>query len=248
MVSQIIIDAKWEGDIKLGDSLINYLKENKISSIALFASVQFTNLDRVKEQLKDLNIEINITKAKRTSAPLQILGCDAYHDSFEEPIIDQSDAILYIGDGLFHPKALLLSQIKQKIIKPVLIWDPMIKKFSQLTKDDIEEQLKRKIRNLKLFINAQTIGIFVTIKPGQQYFNSAKRLKESLEEQGKKAYIFIDDRLDLNEFTNYPFIEAWVNTACPRIGTDDILNTEKSLINIREASDPAKELEELQGN
>jgi 2-(3-amino-3-carboxypropyl)histidine synthase len=245
MTEQLIIDAKWDEEIELGDALITHLKEKNIKSIALFASVQFTRLNTAKEQLKNLGIEINITKAKRTSAPLQILGCDAYHDSFEEPIIQDSQAILYIGDGLFHPKALLLSQIKQKEIKPVLIWDPMIRKFSQLTEEDIKPQINRKIRNLKMYINAKTIGIFVTIKPGQQYFNSAKRLKEHLEKENKKAYIFIDDRLSLQEFENYPFIDAWVNTACPRIGTDDIMNTEKPLINIREAGNPTKELDEL---
>ena len=245
MTNQLIIDAKWQGEIKLGDKLIVYLKENKISSLALFASVQFTNIDEVKKQLKELDIKINITKAKRTSSPMQILGCDAYHDSFQEPIIEESDAILYLGDGLFHPKALLLAQIKQKEIKDILIWDPMIRKFSILTEEDIRPQIKRKIRNLKLYINARTIGIFVTIKPGQQYFNSSKKLKESLEKQGKKAYIFVDDTLKLNEFENYPFIDAWVNTACPRIGTDDIMHTEKALINLREAGNPTKDLEEL---
>ena len=121
-----------------------------------------------------------------------------------------------------------------------------MQKFSTLTKSDIEDQIKKKIRNLKMFINAQTIGIFVTIKPGQQYLNSAKELKQQLENQNKKAYIFIDDSLNINEFENFTFIDAWVNTACPRIGTDDILNTEKPLINIREATNPTKELEELE--
>tara|TARA_Y100000310_G_C20668035_1_gene808705 strand:+ start:925 stop:1665 length:741 start_codon:yes stop_codon:yes gene_type:complete len=245
MTTQLIIDARWNEEIELGEALINHLKENKISTLALFTSVQFTKLDKAKSQLKDLGIKINTTKAKRTSSNTQILGCDAYHDSFEEPIIQNSDTTLYIGDGLFHPKALLLSQIKQKEIKPVLIWDPMIKKFSILNKDNIEPQVKKKIRNLKMFINSNTIGIFVTIKPGQQYFNAAKHLKQHLESQGKKAYIFIDDHLNLKELENYPFIECWINTACPRIGTDDILNTDKPLINIKEASNPTKELEEL---
>tara|TARA_Y100000310_G_scaffold338619_1_gene428747 strand:+ start:1033 stop:1776 length:744 start_codon:yes stop_codon:yes gene_type:complete len=246
MAEQLIIDTKWKGDIKLGEPLIDHLKNNNITSLAIFTSIQFTNLEKVKEQLLNLNIQVKTTKAKRTSSKEQILGCDIYHDSFEEQIIQESDAILYIGDGLFHPKALLLSQIKQKQIKPILIWDPVMQKFSTLTKSDIEDQIKKKIRNLKMFINAQTIGIFVTIKPGQQYLNSAKELKQQLENQNKKAYIFIDDSLNINEFENFTFIDAWVNTACPRIGTDDILNTEKPLINIREATNPTKELEELE--
>ena len=111
MAEQLIIDTKWKGDIKLGEPLIDHLKNNNITSLAIFTSIQFTNLEKVKEQLLNLNIQVKTTKAKRTSSKEQILGCDIYHDSFEEQIIQESDAILYIGDGLFHPKALLLSQI-----------------------------------------------------------------------------------------------------------------------------------------
>jgi len=75
---------------------------------------------------------------------------------------------------------------------------------------------------------------------------TAKRLKEFLEKQGKKAYIFIDNNLDLRHLENYPFIDSWVNTACPRIGTDDIVNIKQPLINIKEAGNPVKALEELE--
>ena len=97
-----------------------------------------------------------------------------------------------------------------------------------------------------MFINAQTLGILITIKPGQQYLNTAKNLKEKLEKENKKAYIFIDDTLNLNQLENYPFIDCWINTACPRIGQDDIVNIEQPMINLREANNPIKALEELE--
>ena len=110
----------------------------------------------------------------------------------------------------------------------------------------MEKELQRAKRNLKLFLNAERIGILVTIKPGQQYFLAAKKLKQDLESKGKKAYIFIDDTLDPSHYENYPFIEAWVNTACPRIGTDDITNFPQAMINLRDALDPIKALENLE--
>ncbi len=246
MTQIIFIDAKWQGEINLTKELENYFKKNKINSIALFASIQFTNLDNFIKQIEKLGIKANITKAKRTNIPLQILGCDCYENSFKENIIKNSDAVLYIGDGLFHPKALLLSQIKSKNIKPVIIFDPIANQIKEINKKDIERQIQKIKRNLKLFINSKTIGILVTIKPGQQYFSSAKKLKEKLEQENKRAYIFIDDIINLNQLENYPFIQSWVNTACPRIGTDDILNTEKPIINLREAMNSIKALEELE--
>lgn len=44
----------------------------------------------------------------------------------------------------------------------------------------------------------------------------------------KKFYIFIADTIDYNQLNDFPFIEAWVNTACPRIEEDfRMVNIEK---------------------
>ncbi len=247
MTQIVFIDSKYEGEIELSKKALDYLKNQKpkITSLALFASVQFTKIGKILDQLKSINIKTKITKAKRTNTPLQILGCDCYNDSFKDKIIEDSDAILYIGDGLFHPKALLLAQIKSKTIKPIIIWDPMLQKLSVLNKKDIQQQINKTKANIKRYINARKMGILVTIKPGQQYLNSALRLKSKIEQEGKKAFIFIDDTLDLRALENYPFIEAWVNTACPRIGTDDITTIRQPMINLREAFNPVKALEEI---
>ncbi|HLP80061.1 MAG TPA: diphthamide synthesis protein [Acidobacteriota bacterium] len=242
----VTIDSKWDHEIVLGDDLISYLKKNNIKSVALFASVQFLDVTTVQKQLKGLNIIWKTTKAKRTNADMQILGCDAYHDSFEVDIISQTDATLYIGDGMFHPKALLLSQIySKKELKPVVIWNPVLNEMQIITVQDIQAQIDGLLANLKRFIGSKTIGILVTVKPGQQYLNNALKLKDMLEKQGKKAYIFIDDDIQLFLLENYPFIDAWVNTACPRIGTDDHVTIRKPLINIREAYDPVAAIGKL---
>ena len=36
----------------------------------------------------------------------------------------------------------------------------------------------------------------------------------------KKSYIFIADTINESEFENFPFIECWVNTACPRFADE----------------------------
>jgi len=242
----LLMEARWEGEIKLTSQLKKYLEKKDPKSIAIFTSVQFLDLKNFIKQIEALGIKINTTKAKRTNADIQILGCDCYLDSFKEPIINESDMILYIGDGLFHPKALLLSQIKNTNIKPVVIFDPISNKIKEIDMKTIEKQLQHYKRNLKLYLNTNSIGILVTIKPGQQYFTLAKRLKERLEREGKKVYIFLDDTINLNALENYPFVKVWVNTACPRIGTDDIVNIEQPIINIKEAFNPIKALEELE--
>lgn len=241
----VCIDATWETEIVLGESFLAYLTEHKVKTLALFASVQFLELDTVKRQISELGITILQTKAKRTHVEGQILGCDAYHDSYSEPIIDESDLLVYIGDGMFHPKALLLAQMRTKQIKPVLIWNPVTEKIQVIGEADIIDQIKRLRANVMKYLHAKTIGLLVTVKPGQQYLKNALRIKEKLATEGKKAYIFIDDDLQINLLENYPFVDIWVNTACPRIGTDDITTIPVPLVNIRDIHDPYKTLDEL---
>src|SRR3989344_3248817 len=231
----LLLDAKWEGKITLTKKLKTQLQKYKLKSVALFASTQFTNLKEFIKELQELKITSLITKAKRTNDSLQILGCDCYKDSYYDPVLEKADLILYIGDGLFHPKALLLAQKDSQEKKPVLLFDPISDRVELIDYTLIQSQIKKAKRNLKLLLNALTIGILVTIKPGQQFLKEAIKLQEQLKKQNKKAYIFIDDIIQSFNLENYPFIKAWVNTACPRIGTDDILNFSQPMINLREA-------------
>jgi diphthamide biosynthesis enzyme Dph1/Dph2-like protein len=241
----IYIDSKFSEEIVFGKELIDYLKKNKFGSVAIFVSTQFTNIKKVNEQLKKINVRVLTTKASRTNSPIQILGCDCYSGNFEKNLFEESDAIIYIGDGLFHPKALLLAQKNILKIKPIIIWDPISKKMKIIDEKIISLQIKKMKQNLKAFILSKNVGVLVSQKPGQQYFSSAIKLKKKLESEGKKVYIFVSDSVNFQDFDNFNFIRCWVNTACPRIGTDDIVNLDKPLINIVEAFNSVKALDEL---
>ena len=185
----LFIDAKWKGEISFNKDMIDYLKDKKPRSVALFASVQFLELDKIIKQLKELNIKILTTKAKRTDKEIQILGCDTYHDSFANDIIKKADLTIYIGDGLFHPQALLYSQISA--IKDILVWNPINRRMSFVTKREIFDKLRKLKANIKRYMFAKSIGIIVTTKPGQQFLNNAVKLKSKLEKENKKAFIFL---------------------------------------------------------
>ena len=45
----------------------------------------------------------------------------------------------------------------------------------------------------------------------------------------KHFYIFVADMIDINQFNNFSFIDAWINTACPRLEEDHILLNIKEL-------------------
>jgi 2-(3-amino-3-carboxypropyl)histidine synthase len=241
----MFIDAKWEGEIRVSGKLREYLEKHKPKSIALFSSVQFLELDNFISELENAGISVLRTKAKRAFSSGQILGCDCYSDCFSDNVIDECDLILYVGDGMFHPKALLLAQMRSSRIKPVVIFNPVVDSVEEIDKDNIEKQVLRIKRNLRLFVSANSIGITVSVKPGQQYLKSVGELKEKLESDGKRVFVFLSDSIDSCELENFPFVEAWVNSACPRIGMDDVVNSNKVVVNLREAFSPLEVLEEL---
>jgi 2-(3-amino-3-carboxypropyl)histidine synthase len=227
MVEFLFIPAYYKEEVVLTADALSKLK--KFSTIALFGAVQYIRLDKVLSQLQKNGNKVLKSHGKRTSGDFQLLGCDCFSDSFDKDIT-KADAILYIGDGLFHPKALLMSSKKE-----IYMFNPIDSSLSTLTLKDIELQKKKYIVNLRKYISAERIGILVSTKTGQMYLKNALKLKESTK---KKAYIFIDDTFNYSLMENYPFIECWVNTACPRIGTDDVLHMPKPLINVNDAFRP----------
>ena len=118
--------------------------------------------------------------------------------------------------------------------KPIWVLNPEIKKFYRIPETDLEIARKQEKGKLIKYYHSKTIGILITIKPGQfspkkylslnQKLSLANKIKSRLEKKGKLCYIFVFDSLDVNEFENYPFIDVWVNTACPRIKDKRIIN------------------------
>jgi len=233
-------EARWEGtpDFK---KVNEYLEKTSYKKIAIFSSVQFVDEEFFKKQLP--NYTILTTKAKRTHYKGQVLGCDSYHDSYQDPIMEEADLLLYVGDGKFHYNAILLSMGYNKIDKTLLVFDPVANKVEEHSIKEIRPILNRiKGRIMKLLM-AKKVGVLVTTKPGQCHKQMGKRLKEKLEKEGKKVYMFIDNTFDFKHCEDYNFIDIWINTACPRIGQDD--DWEVPILNVREALNPEEFLERL---
>ena len=228
----LLIDAVYQGEVNLDVKTLKYLERYKV--IALYAAVQFSSrLHGIIEQLKREGIKVVSSKPARTKGKYQILGCDVYHGNLH--LKEEVDAYLYIGDGRFHPLALVLQQRGMQSFKEVVMYDPIAKKMGMLTLKDVEAILKKSKASLKLFLLKKNIGILLTTKPGQQQYQISTALEKKYPE--KMFYYFIDNTIDAKHFEDFPFIEVWVNTACPRIGLDDTVYIKQPLINLNEALD-----------
>lgn len=156
----------------------------------------------------------------------QILGCDASQAIRHN---NEVDAFLYIGSGRFHPLEIAL-----KTDKKVICANPVTGGINEITKEEAELRKKRIKGAYLKFLSAKRIGIIVTTKSGQYAMPLAERFRKSEIMKGKESFLFICNTLNFNELENYPDIECWVNTACPRIATEDNDKLTKPIINLEE--------------
>jgi len=168
----------------------------------LVYSIQFKNLaEKIKNSLKEKD---SITGFN------QVLGCS-------RPLIpDNTKSILLIGSGRFHAISLALETGLD-----VYIFEQGSEKISKVEEKEIQKFQKFQKTSKTRFLNAKSIGILVSLKPGQNRIKQALELKKQIENSlEKEAYLFIADTFNLDETENFPDIESWINTACPRLSLD----------------------------
>jgi len=184
------IDARSKLEIELPSEVVKQLPKG----LGIVSNIQHTHkLDTVCSQVEGVLAG-------------QILGCKTEE---AEAIASKVTGFLFVGDGHFHPLAIVIN-----MGKPVWCYNPRTKELHQLEKEDFDNFLKQRKSALTRFLMADTVGILVSTKSGQ---NSIRRARELAAKGGKKYYIFGTDTLDYGQLENFPFIDMWVNTACPRI-------------------------------
>jgi len=161
----------------------------------------------------------------------QLLGCNAETFDSKNSIThgEDFDAFLYIGDGVFHPQALLVNNRKD-----IYCYDPKINKLNILKKelyDDIQKRTKGRI--LK-FLTSNKIGILITTKRGQNNSKKAELLQGKILKKwpDKKVFMFMCSEINFSELENFNFVDIYINTACSRIGHDDTIRSPKPIINM----------------
>ena len=121
---------------------------------------------------------------------------------------------------MFHPIGLILATNK-----PVIIADPYTCTVQRDELVDIKEQiLKRRYTAIGLAKNCSTFGILLSTKPGQQQKIKAIECKDFLRQHKKQVYSIIINHITPSALENFPQIDCFISTACPRIVIDDAPN------------------------
>ena len=191
-------------EIKNLDELKKYLPRK----FALVSLTQYSEYAKKIYEILKKDYEIIL---KEGLYGINVLGC--YSESAN---INDIDTVLLIGNGKFHAE-----NITRKLKKRVIVYDPMygeIKVYeADYNFDKIIEFLLNKIKNSK------NIGIILSIKPGQYYYLETLKVKDKLEKSGKNVYLFIGDTIDTLQLLNFPYIDFWIFSACPRL-IDDVID------------------------
>ena len=199
---------------------------SKWSKIGLATTVQHVQaLDRAREILVRAGKIVVVGDAGRINYAGQVTGCDY---SNVKSIANDVEAFLFIGGGQFHALGIALTASK-----PTIIADPYEKRAYSI---DAEAQkiLKQRWACIEEAGRAKTFGVLVGLKLGQKRLDEALKIKDAIEKNGKTAFLFAIREVLPEALMEFPSVDAYVNTACPRISIEAASKFSKPVLTVNE--------------
>jgi len=133
----------------------------------------------------------------------QVLGCN-----YASADVD-ADQVLYVGGGKFHPLGLAMEHPDKRVV----IADPV---NNAVTVADTEQFMKQRYAAVHKAMDAEEWGVLFCTKIGQGRWDIAQELVDDNDD----AYLITMDEITPDRLRNFG-LDAYVNTGCPRITTDD---------------------------
>jgi len=194
--------------------------------IGLVTSVQHVDmLGEARTMLLEAGKSVAVGDAGRLKYAGQVTGCDY---SNATAILKDVDAYLFVGGGRFHAIGVALATSK-----PVVVADPYERRAYSVN-NEVQRILKQRWSSIKEAQKAHSLGVLIGLKSGQKRIDEAMRVKEKLEKKGKKVTLLAIREVSPEALMEFPTIEAYVNTACPRIALDDATRFHKPVLTINE--------------
>jgi len=194
--------------------------------VGLATTVQHVQtLDAVREILVRAGKTVEVGDTGKLAYPGQVIGCDF---SNVKSIAEDVDAFLFIGGGKFHALGVALATSK-----PAIIADPY-GGVAYSVAEEVQKILRQRYACIEETSRAKTFGILVSLKPGQMHLDEALKIKSTLEKMGKTSFLLAIKEIQPDILAEFPSLEAYVNTACPRISLDDASKFKKPVLTIQE--------------
>jgi len=194
--------------------------ELKGDSVGLVATLQHVHgLNEAKMLLARFGKKAVIGKSNSLKYEGQVLGCE-----FSSAAMVPCEEILFIGSGSFHPVGLALY-----IGKRVIAADPFT---MQIGIYEAEELRKKRYVAIERALDAKSFGIIIGMKSGQSNLSGAIALRRKAVEKGLNAYLITMDEIREDKLLAFK-VDAFVNTACPRLA-EDFIHFKKPVLSARE--------------
>lgn len=208
-------------DAEVDESIIGSLSRLP-ERIGLLATVQYLGLiPKVKGMLESSGREVRVGEGdRRICHPGQVLGCNC---SAAESVDADVDGYLFIGEGDFHPLAAAFG-----MEKPVLVLNPVTGEVRDMseTRDRI---LRRRFAAIQGARDAESFLVIVCSKVGQNRSGLSDEMVSLLRRHGRTAHKVIIEEINPTALMSYQ-VDAFVNTACPRIAMDDAARYPKPML------------------
>jgi 2-(3-amino-3-carboxypropyl)histidine synthase len=209
----VMIDAFDDVDFsKIATRCAIELKKN-FNKISLVTNSQYLpSVQKVKKIFENHGFEVIIGRGKGHLNDAQVFGCEFYpaYDSKNDV-----DAYIFLGQSMFHSASIAI--VTQK---PTFMMDPYFNEYSQI--NDFAQKLEKKaVLSVLKAQDARTIGIIIGLKEGQFAKIKALEIKKMLEVLGKRILLIAMTEITDERLLSYQDVDAFVQVACPRIGTDN---------------------------
>jgi 2-(3-amino-3-carboxypropyl)histidine synthase len=241
----LFVPVRMEGDpLPLLSPLLERLRGKRVGLVT--TAQHLALLPKAKAYLEGEGIEVAVgPPGGRTVHPGQVLGC-SFHAA--RAVSDRVDLFLYLGSGDFHPLGVALATGR-----PTLAVDPYLGEIREM--GPLRERvLRQRHARIATAMEAGSFGILIGARKGQARKGLAVRLREKLLAHGKEAYLLYCREITPEALLPFRRLDAFVNTACPRIPIDDagrykkpILTPPELEIVLGERSWEAYRMDEMEG-
>ena len=206
------------------ETAVPMLAPYKRLGLATF-SQHLHQLGPIKRRLEQKGFGVSIGKRNNLMMEGQILGCDF---STSQPLHDEVDAFVFLGESEFHAVGLALATAK-----PTFMLDPYMNQVTDM-RAAAEERQKRAVLAVYKALDARVIGVITGLKEGQKMLGRSKWISKRLEMNGRKVVQIALRDVTPERLAPHREIEAFIQTACPRISIDGF-NFDRPVLSIPQA-------------
>ena len=216
-----VLYVESRSDADVDDSILGSLSTLP-GSVGLLATVQYLGLiPKVRRILESSGRSVHVGVGdSRICHPGQVLGCNC---SAAEAVDDDVEGFLFIGEGDFHPLAAAFGMEKQ-----VLVLNPVTGEVRDMA-EKRDRILRRRFAAIQGARDAQSFLVIVCSKVGQDRSELADGIVGLLRSHGRTAFKVVIEEVNPTALMSYQ-VDAFVNTACPRIAMDDAARYPKPML------------------